>query len=365
MRLSFWEKQVRESKLSIAVVGGGLVGQSAAYFLRQKYSDADIHILERAMSLAGASTRNAGFACIGSPTEILEDLKIEAREQVFERMRRRYSGLQLLRKILGDTHIDYVASGGYELFDDPKVYEQACDLLPEVNEYVAHFTGEKEVYRPGKLNGYDVVSISIEGGLQPAKMMQRLEQLNQKQKIGFFRNTKVTEINTTQGIISISGREIKYDLIVVATNAFTQELLPDLSITPGRGYVFVTKPLPTLKWKGIFHYDRGYFYFRNIGNRLLLGGARNIDIKNEETTDFDVNPKIKKYLMHFAREKLSLPKGWEIDTEWSGIMGFTPSKSPVLKKMGKQVIVAAGLSGMGVALGMQLGKEAAELSTDL
>jgi glycine/D-amino acid oxidase-like deaminating enzyme len=74
---------------------------------------------------------------------------------------------------------------------------------------------------------------------------------------------------------------------------------------------------------------------------------------------FGANSKIKDHLMEFANNVLKLPAGWEIDAEWSGIMGFTPTKSPILNAISKDVVVVAGLSGMGVALGMQLGKEAA------
>ena len=35
--------------------------------------------------------------------------------------------------------------------------------------------------------------------------------------------------------------------------------------------------------KGAFHYDEGYVYFRNIDNRVLLGGGRNL--AKAETTD--------------------------------------------------------------------------------
>ncbi|MEX2362790.1 MAG: FAD-dependent oxidoreductase, partial [Balneolaceae bacterium] len=117
-----------------------------------------------------------------------------------------------------------------------------------------------------------------------------------------------------------------------------------------------------LKWKGTFHFDRGYYYFRNVGeDRFLLGGARSLNIDVETTTEFGVNEIIKNHLIDFASTVLKLPEGWEIDQEWSGIMGFTKTKSPVLERAGEKCLVVAGLSGMGVALGMQLGKEAVEM----
>jgi gamma-glutamylputrescine oxidase len=51
-----------------------------------------------------------------------------------------------------------------------------------------------------------------------------------------------------------------------------------------------------LKQKGNLHYDKGYFYFRNLGNKILLGGARNLDCKNEETTNLEITAFLQNHL---------------------------------------------------------------------
>ena len=62
----------------------------------------------------------------------------------------------------------------------------------------------------------------------------------------------------------------------------------------------------------------------------------------------------------FVHTVIKLPAHWEIEREWSGIMGFTETKSPSIEKIGSKTWQVAGLSGMGIALGMALGKKAAE-----
>jgi hypothetical protein len=49
--------------------------------------------------------------------------------------------------------------------------------------------------------------------------------------------------------------------------------------------VLITEPIENLDIKGTFHLDQGY-YFRNIGDRILLGGGRNLDFDVENTTEF-------------------------------------------------------------------------------
>ena len=72
--LSVWEKESFYSTQDVILVGGGLMGLWTAYELKKKNPYLKITILERNTIPLGASTRNAGFACFGSPTEIIHDM---------------------------------------------------------------------------------------------------------------------------------------------------------------------------------------------------------------------------------------------------------------------------------------------------
>ena len=133
-------------------------------------------------------------------------------------------------------------------------------------------------------------------------------------------------------------------------------------MSPGRGLVLLTKVLDSQPWQGTFHAHQGYIYFRNVGaHRLLLGGARHVDVSGENTTQFGINKEIKSFLFGYMNEVLGIdPDG--VEYEWSGIMGFTPEKNPIIRAEPSQNMVwAVGLSGMGLALSTGLGKQAAEL----
>ena len=66
---------------------------------------------------------------------------------------------------------------------------------------------------------------------------------------------------------------------------------------------------------------------------------------------------IKNHLLEFANEVLNLPEAREIEMEWSGIMGMTPDKEPIIKPVDENVWLVAGLSGMGIAIGMDVAKK--------
>jgi glycine/D-amino acid oxidase-like deaminating enzyme len=102
-------------------------------------------------------------------------------------------------------------------------------------------------------------------------------------------------------------------------------------------------------------------YFRQVDGRLLIGGGRNKDFKEEESVDFEVNVKIKRYLEDLASEVIFPNQEIKWEMEWTGIMAFGPKKSPILEQVGTHTFAAVRLGGMGVAIGWEVGKELSKL----
>ena len=135
MNLSYWELKTWLNNVDFTIVGSGIVGLSTAFHLKKKHPKAKIVILEKGLFPHGASTKNAGFACFGSLSEILQDLQSHTPEEVEKLVNQRHQGLQLLRQTLGDAAISYQQLGGYELFleKDIRLYESCLDRMKEVN----------------------------------------------------------------------------------------------------------------------------------------------------------------------------------------------------------------------------------------
>ena len=197
--------------------------------------------------------------------------------------------------------------------------------------------------------------------------MRALRSKINKKNISFFSNTTLISFemdkNKNQLSLNLNNQDFNFfcEKLAVCNNAFASQLFPFLEISPGRGLVILTKPISNLKVKGVFHYNEGFYYFRNIRNRILLGGGRSVDFKTEKTTSFGINQKIKSQLINDLH-KFILPKQeLTLDMEWSGIMAFGQNKMPVIKKHKKNIALGLKLSGMGVAIGSQVGKKLAIL----
>ncbi|MFZ4545731.1 MAG: FAD-dependent oxidoreductase, partial [Saprospiraceae bacterium] len=70
--LSYWEYESFFKDMDVAILGSGIVGLSAAISLKEKNPMLKVALIERSFLPYGASTRNAGFACFGSISELLE-----------------------------------------------------------------------------------------------------------------------------------------------------------------------------------------------------------------------------------------------------------------------------------------------------
>ena len=157
------------------------------------------------------------------------------------------------------------------------------------------------------------------------------------------------------------GIEFTAAHVVACTNAFASLLFPGIDVVPARGQVLLTGPIDGLKLKGCFHYDHGFYYFRNLGNRVLLGGARNKDFERERTTEFNISSFIQDELERFLSTVVLPGQKYEVTDRWSGIMAMGSEKMPILKKFSDKIIVAVRMSGMGVALAPVIGDTVATM----
>ncbi|WP_029274931.1 NAD(P)/FAD-dependent oxidoreductase [Pedobacter borealis] len=368
---SYWEKESFFTYDTI-VIGSGIVGLNAAIQLKKTAPTLKIAILERGFLPTGASTKNAGFACFGSISELIEQEECAGLDGLALLIEKRWKGLLKLRNLLGDKTIDYQCLGGYELFknDDIFLADTCVSKIEHYNHLINDVVGPKAFGLANKKItsfGFKGISTLIENQyeaqIDSGKMMSALIQYAQKLGINIFNNCTVDQIqeeNKRMQLLTKNGNFFCKRLIVT-TNAFVKDLLPDVDISPGRGQVLITKPIKALKIAGTFHYDKGYYYFRNINNRVLLGGGRNIDFKAEETTEFGQTEPVQLALEDLLKNVLLPELNYEIDYRWSGIMAFGKILESLVEEIKPNIFCATRCNGMGIAIGSQTGEDVANL----
>ncbi|WP_281231635.1 NAD(P)/FAD-dependent oxidoreductase [Flavobacterium gelatinilyticum] len=369
MELSYWELKNWFTNVDYTIVGSGIVGLHTALRLRERFPASKILVLERGMLPQGASTKNAGFACFGSISEILDDLKTHSEEDVTALIEKRWKGLQLLRKRLGDQAIDFKPHGGYELFlkEDEFGFSECVSKIPFINEVLRPLfkadVFSKEVDRFGFENIQDYLVFNpFEAQIDTGNMMQEL--LKQVVSAGILilnQQTVTSYLDSGSHVeVVLNDFSFKTKKILFATNGFAGSLTHN-AVKPARAQVLITEPIKNLDIKGTFHLDRGYYYFRNIENRILLGGGRNLDFEGETTTEFGQTKIIQNKLEELLKNVILPNQDFQIAHRWSGIMGIGNSKNPVVTQLSENVFCGVRLGGMGVAIGSLIGTDLAEL----
>ena len=317
----------------------------------------------------GASTKNAGFACFGSLSEILADLKDHSQDEVRELVRMRWDGIAHLREKLGDKAIGFEAVGGHELFleDDTEHFERCLGEMPAINKLLEPVF-EQSAFQTSR-NSFGFAGIKdlyfsnpLEGSLDTGRMMKSLLKETQRQDIGILNSVEVQGFEQKGEGVEVSTPQYSFHTkkLFIATNGFASQVL-DIPVKPARAQVLITKPIPNLNFRGTFHMDEGYYYFRNVENRILLGGARNLDFDGETTTEFGLNTTIQDHLDQLLKDIVLPDKPFEIDRRWSGIMGVGRQKRPIVKQLSNDVFCGVRLGGMGIAIGSLVGKSLAGL----
>ncbi len=369
MNLSYWEIKSWLTNVDYTIIGSGIVGLTCALNLKKRFPKANILLLEKGVLPQGASTKNAGFACFGSLSEIIEDLKTHSEQEVINLIKNRIDGLQLLRGLLGDKTINYKQLGGYELFDksNTALFDFCFSKKEDINTLLKPFFklpvfsfktlpfNFKNIKKRCSYNPY-------EGQIDTGEMMLSLKDLVLKNGIKILNGVTVKEYieNTSSVKVKTNLFEFSTSKLFIATNGFSSQLLQE-NVMPARAQVLITKPIQNLQIKGTFHLDMGYYFFRNINNRILLGGGRHLDFKTEETVELNQTKTIQNALENLLKTIILPETPFEIEQRWSGIMGVGNQKKAIIKRLSQNVFCGIRLGGMGVAIGSYVGKKLAAL----
>lgn len=370
MELSYWEYKTWLSHIDFTIVGSGIVGLTCALQLRERFPKAKILILEKGTLPQGASTKNAGFACFGSISEILADLNLHSEQEVVDLVKMRWDGIQLLRRRLGDSRIDFNNYGGHEVFleDQNELYEYCLTNVEKVNDLLEPvfqqraFAKQANEFQFKNVQQYYITN-DLEAQLDTGKLMRQLLWHARKAGITILNSVAVTGFVESGNRVTVKTDrfELETQKLLIATNGFASQLVQG-DIRPARAQVLVTYPIESLHIKGSFHLEEGYYYFRNIDGRILLGGGRNLDFEGEETMEFGKTQRIQDRLETMLREIILPGTPFGIEHRWSGIMGTGPQKRPVVEQLSNQVYCGVRLGGMGVAIGSLVGKALADLA---
>lgn len=360
------------TQADVVIVGGGLVGVCLAYQLARR--GVNCCLLERSALASGASGRNDGQIILETADYYTRMQQVYGIDEALKILRFKRAGQegthQLLTKGPSEGPLAYHQQGSLTLaYNDAeaKLIESAsaamirdgfamelldCDQI-EAKIHTRRFA-------MGKYDPYDA-------SVNPAEMTRTIAAEARRHGAAVYEHIAVTDVRSGQ--VSYEGGTIDCEVAILATNAYTGELLPEFEnmVFPIRGQVMATAPSDRdiAPYACITNFGYDYWHWTPEG-RLILGGRRFIDEHGETGTAHRINPKVQDALGALFHEIYPQYSSMEIAQRWSGIMGFSKDGKPLIGMIGGDPTLwcAVGFTGYGLGMCWSAGEAVAQVLND-
>lgn len=367
MTISIWQSNPSDNppvrEVDVLIIGAGLVGCAAAYFVRQMGRSATITDM-RDIAL-GASGRNAGFMITGPDTyyhHAIERYGHAAAREVWTISERTHAFWKSIARQDGGVSIDECGSFLLaESADEARELQQAARAL--------HADGIDAVFHdrdPFGRGYYAAIEQPWDAAVQPVQLAQAVFRASGAELIA---NNEVYAIDPIgPECVRVASYRCVFQArkVLICANAYAPRLDSYFTgkVIPTRGQCLVTEPLPEPILRGCGYSDYGYMYYRmTFDNRLLIGGARkNFRAMEHDTTDDRTTAEVQGALEAYLRARFPEAADTPIARRWAGIMGFSADGLPLVGSLpGKpDVAFAVGFHGHGLALGAATAERAAD-----
>jgi glycine/D-amino acid oxidase-like deaminating enzyme/CRP-like cAMP-binding protein/post-segregation antitoxin (ccd killing protein) len=380
----------------VVVIGAGLTGTAAAY--RLKDTDLRVVLLDQGDPAGEASGRNGGNF------ELLPENSVGIYEGLapgrFTFMRRRYPkvpvevlqalserqasvvlGLALRnRDVLKDTifregiSCDFSPKGWLHLAANAREEQGLCDevsLAAQHGQRIAIWSRGKIAEEFGIEANFLGRFIPGDGTYHPFKYVCGQLRSALRGGITLYTRTRVRRIvsvhNDEHHVVTERGT-ISARRVIVATNAFTRDLLPELArIEPYQSQIMITEHVGDRARGRIVTSDEGPVFFnqpregaRNGRACLIMGGGDDRPMTNPASRRR--SPEVHARLMALRDRFYPELVGQPPSAEWVGPMAFTPDGLPCIGFLRPGLVIAAGYNGYGGSYTTAAGHAAAEMA---
>jgi glycine/D-amino acid oxidase-like deaminating enzyme len=355
-----------DKRTSVAIVGGGFTGLSAALHLAEE--GVEVTVLEAHEPGWGASGRNGGQVNPGlkhDPDVVEEHFGSD----------------------LGQRMIEMSWNAPNVVFDLVKRYQIQCEarqsgtLRAAYTETAAQ--GIRASYEQGAQRGmpvellerdamraatgadrYNCALLDRRGGhLNPLSYARGLAQAAIQVGVKVHGGTRVLEVSRqgTRWQLTTPTGSVSAEKLVLATNGYTDDLWPKLrrTVVPVYSGIVATEPIPDTVARDIFParaslYEMGQvtvYYRLDAQNRVLMGGrCRQGPVSHPDQMQF---------LERYALRLWPQLAPFKFSHGWNGQLAVTMDHYPHIHEPADGVLVCLGYNGRGVAMSNAMGPQLA------
>lgn len=359
------------AEADVAVVGGGLLGCWTAYWLARQ--GVDVTLIEREVISWGATGRNGGFLTGGAAMGYGTAIDAFGRETARALWTLAAEGRELAAQVIAEEEIDcdFRTPGLLSLAISDGMLETSrrnLELLREdgfPGEMLDRQSVQELVHTPlgPEITGGTYVAEA--GLLHSGRYIAGVAAAARRHGARLCRAgvTGITPGSTSSVTLSTSAGDVRAQRVVVAVNAWSDELVPGLAdvIVPVRGQILAYEPMPKVFETGTFTdiTPTGEYWQQTPDGSIVIGGCRadapngDVGVREMRPTP-DVTASIEAVIPRLFPELA----GTAVARHWAGLMAFTADYLPIADAAPELpgVWVTGGYCGHGMPLGPRAGQ---------
>jgi len=310
MTQSVWQKNDLRSlrEADTIVIGGGITGASLAYHLAKSDHSGRVLLLEEGGLASKASGRNAGFLLMGTAENYSADIEQRGRSLAKYLWDLSRMNIESLGQVCDHEACDMRFDGTIVAEPAGKQSEQLQTSFQLMQEdgFDVSLLSSQDLETSYSLKGMEQgLLLPQNGQVNPVKLIRHLVDISGCE---LRVHSKVNKIEEKGSKIQVSGNDFmaQCERVFVATNSYLPLLVPSTAnvIRPVRAQMLSlhakkTVPLPV-------YTHSGYFYFRQMGEKVIVGGARHLHRDEEVGYDDLTTNHVQIDLENYARDCLLL-----------------------------------------------------------
>jgi sarcosine oxidase, subunit beta len=351
--------------MSVVVVGGGLMGLSAAFHLRRADPAPAVTVLERVRTGAAASGASAaGVRAMGrDPAE---------RRLALESLRR---WPELDRELEAKT--GYRRGGGLRVALDDKAWDAAAGWAAEQCHHgvpleIVNAESTRRLapdVAPACLGGvYSPIDGQADAMATVKAFATAARRLGARIEEGVGVTALLAEGGRVVGVERSDGTRQSCDVLIVTAGAWTAPLLARLGVKLPLDtrplQMLLTEPASGALAPVLGCFDRKISFKQLTDGAYLIGGGWPGQVVDHEANRWAVLDESVRSSLEVAREVYPPVADCPLARSWIGLEAFLPDELPVIGPVpgADGLLVAAGFSGHGFALSPMIGDVLARLA---